>query len=113
MFEPYNLVTPPETNLPESQLPILQYSLPKLQYDLPSLNFPETLFEESQNNQTSTKPIVEQKFNNHKSFVLNRTIYPYEIRIGCRMGQRIEPLLHQILIKALTKELSFSLHHSL
>lgn len=69
MFEPYNLVTPPETNLPESQLPILQYNLPKLQYDLPSLNFPETLFEESQNNQTSTKPIIEQKFNNHKSFV--------------------------------------------
>ena len=47
MFEPYNLVTPPETNLPESQLPTLQYSLPKLQYDLPSLNFSETLFEDS------------------------------------------------------------------
>ena len=67
MFESYNLVTPPEINLPESQLPTLQYSLPKLQYDLPSLNFTETLFEDSQNNQT--KPIIEQKFNNHKSFV--------------------------------------------
>ena len=54
MFESYNLVTPPEINLPESQLPTLQYSLPKLQYDLPSLNFTETLFEDSQNNQTKS-----------------------------------------------------------